>query len=148
MSQSPAIDLGTLLVYFRDRLQRDDVGLTISPEAIDVRNLPATAHDRHFSLSVPETRNLETYRDADYVRQRERLVVKVIHQITHADEFGAQVRALAVENRIAYALTNDPPPDVRVSFEVTRRSAVGNFLYSEITFAVVHDERLLPRLSA
>lgn len=147
MSQYASRDLETLLVYFRERLERVDVGLVISPELFDVRALPATAHDRHFCLDVPETRNLELYRHADHVRNRERLVVRFLHQITHGPEFNSQLAATRVEARITAALTRDPPPDVRVSYETTRRIRLGDFIVTEITFGVVHDEQFQPRLS-
>lgn len=148
MSQDSSRDLETLLVYFQERLQQRDVGLTISPEIFGVEALPSTAHDRHFCLDVPETRNMGLYRPADYVRNQERLAVRFLHQIRQRKEFTAQREATRVESRITAALTRDPPPSVRVTYDRTRRRRVNDFIVTEITVLVEHDERFQPRLSA
>ena len=125
----------------------ESLALTLSPTAINARNIPNTLADLVFSLSMQST-NSKKFRERSpgHIRYNHDLQVALLWRLAPLDQFSSYTKLVNVEESIIIALlTQLKMPEYRVEYTGTRRTPTtsGEYLLLEILFSVEQSGDLL-----
>ena len=123
------------------------LGLTLSPTAINARNIPNSTVDLMFSLTM-QTVNSDKFRDRSpgRIRYNHDLKTSVLGRIKPLNQAASYGDLIDTEESIIKALmTQLKMPEYRVEYERTRRTITpsGEYLLLEIDFSVEQSGVLL-----
>ncbi len=125
----------------------ESLALTLSPTAINARNIPNSLADLVFSLSMQST-NSKKFRERSpgHIRYDHDLEVALLGRIKPLDQFTSYTALVNTEESIIVALmTQLKMPLYRVEYTRTRRTLTtsGEYLLLEILFSVEQSGDLL-----
>ncbi len=125
----------------------ESLALTLSPTAINARNIPNSLADLVFSLSMQST-NSKKFRERSpgHIRYDHDLEVALLGRIKPLDQFTSYTALVNTEESIIVALmTQLKMPLYRVEYTRTRRTLTtsGEYLLLEILFPVEQSGDLL-----
>jgi len=123
------------------------LGLTLSPTAINARNIPNTTVETMFSLTM-QTSNSGKFRDRSpgHIRYDHDLTAAILGRIKPLDQGASYISLINIEESVIKALmTQLKMPAYRVSYTRTRRTIMpsGEYLLLEILFSVEQSGDLL-----